>query len=135
MTTSPRNNLSITNSQLHANYFCPFCGENSYNEGTIKSCTHLKYIWRERDGNSENALIYVTDDVRKYLAEEGVDHFQIWEVLCLEPPFEDTFVIEQNFDLEDIYPDQEYLYTDDLWDKDKHGFRKSQVLSVAWQYK
>ena len=97
MTTSPRNKLSIVNSKLHANYFCSFCGENSYNDGTIKSCIHLKYIWRERDGQSENALIYVTDDVRKYLEQEDVDHFQIWEVLCLEPPFEDTFVIEEKF--------------------------------------
>ena len=128
MTTSPRNKLSIINSELHSNYFCPFCGENSYNEGTIKSCIHLKYIWRERDGNSENALIYVTDDVRKYLVEEDVDHFQIWEVLCLEPPFEDTFVIEENFDLED-------LYDDEPWDTDEYGFDKSQTLSIAWQYK
>ena len=128
MTSSPRNKLSIINSELHANYFCPFCGENSYNEGTIKSCIHLKYIWRERDGNSENALIYVTDDVRKYLVEEDVEHFQIWEVLCLEPPFEDTFVIEENFDLED-------LYDDEPWDTDEYGFDKSQTFSIAWQYK
>ena len=128
MTTLPRNKLTIVNSQLYENYFCPFCGENSYNKGTIKSCIHLKYIWRERDGDSENALIYVTDDVRKYLVEEDVEHFQIWEVLCLEPPFEDTFVIEENFDLED-------LYDDEPWDTDEYGFDKSQTFSIAWQYK
>ena len=121
MTTSPRNNLTLHDT-LHGDYFCPFCGENSYNGGKVKSCRHLKYIWRQLDGDSENALIYVTEDVRNFLARENVDHYQMWEVLCLEPPFENCFVIEENWDSET----SEWEFDDDVdWN--------TQTLAIAWQ--
>ena len=60
-----------------------------------KSCDHLLYIYRAIDGDTENALLYVTDGVRSHLAAENIDHFQIWEELVLETPFQDTFVIEE----------------------------------------
>jgi hypothetical protein len=97
MTFEPRNKLTLLNTHLHENYFCPFCGTNSYNKGKIQICDHLRFIWRDRDDDSENALIYVTDSVRKLLSEEKVDHDQIYEFLCLETPFRDSFTIEEIF--------------------------------------
>jgi hypothetical protein len=131
MTYTSRNKLTLLT--LHENYFCPFCGENSYKEGKIKSCEHLKFIWRERDGDSENALIYATDDVRKILSEEDADHFQIYEVLCLKPPFKDAFTIEENFDFDDEENDDHLIGLKEDLEK-KYGFSSNQVLSLCWQH-
>ncbi len=130
MTFTPRNKLTVTSFNPNfEGYFCPFCGENSYKEGKIKSCHHLKFIWRERDGDSENALIYATDDVRKILSEEDVDHFQIYEVLCLEPPLEDAFTIEENFDFNNEDNNDHLIGLEE-----EYEFSSNQVLVLCWQY-
>ena len=69
------------------NYFCPFCGVNSYTENKINECKHLIHI---NDPNHD--LVYFREDIYKKLGLKNKDNRKIpWEYFWNNIMIKDQF--------------------------------------------